>query len=318
MPAYITPDDLPGVHIRTFKQAPKYSFRGIEEVRGFAWHFAQGGGTDDWLTRTDGAQGENSCHVVIKYDGSIRQLVRLTDASWSLHWSTAGNVTDFGIFSIPQTRLLIPYNNPLRYIIAMEVEGYWATGPNDAQRKTILDLARWLESQFPKAVHMGHRDFQDYKACPGPSLFTNMLPHHGRLTRDTQEEPTIMGVPVTLPDRASAGSIVLPKGTNAINLVTEKHYTVPFQVTRTAVPANLAAPLSGGGWLVDLDGDVTHFVRTAQPGVVFTPYVTPADSTALRAAQAEITRLRGLLTIDETDDKTLAAELRRLATELEG
>lgn len=307
--------DIPGVTILPFKQAPKYTPGGIFEVRGFAWHFAQGGGTDDWLTRTDGAQGSNSCHIVIKYDGSIRQLVKFSDSSWSLHWNTAGSYTDFGIFSIPKTRLIINSDYPLRYLIAMEVEGYWDIGPNLEQKKTILLLAEALEDLFPKAVHMGHRDFQDYKACPGPSLFTGLLPHHSRL--DRQEGNAIMGLPLTLPSKASAGTVTLPKGTKALNPVTEKEYIVPFSVTRTAVPANLSGGLSGPGYLVDLDGDVMHFVREGA-NIEFKPYVSTASTAALIEAQTEIARLRGLIDNEAAQDATLAAELRRLATELEG
>jgi hypothetical protein len=177
---------IPGVTILPFKQAPKYTPGGMREVRAAAWHFAQGGGTDTWLTRLDGAQGNNSCHIVIKYDGSIRQIVEFDDASWSLHisWDADSNdAPDYNIFALRYVKeaLGAGWSDPNRYIVAIEIEGFFQTGANAAQRRTIVALARFLEANYPKLVHLGHRDFQDYKPCPGPTLFQGLLPHAGRL-----------------------------------------------------------------------------------------------------------------------------------------
>jgi hypothetical protein len=198
---------ITGVRVLPFWQAPKYTPGGMNEVRAAAWHFAQGGGTDSWLTRLDGAQGNNSCHIVVKYDGSIRQLVEFDDASWSLHISydaeTSNDAPDYGIFGLRYVKdaLGAGWSDPNRYIVAIEIEGFYQNGPNEAQKLTIVRLAKFLEAEFPKLVHLGHRDFQDYKPCPGPTLFRGLLPHAGRLTRTVtptpEEESPDMSIKVT-------------------------------------------------------------------------------------------------------------------------
>lgn len=309
----IPSDAIPGVHVLPFTQAPKYSPSGMDDVRGIVWHFAEGGGTDYWLTREDGAQGDNSCHIVVKYDGSIRQIVEFDDASWSLHWNMSGNYTDFGIFKPVRTREIIG-SDPNRHIIAIEVEGFWKNGPLTTQRNTILRLAKYLEEQFPEAIHMGHRDFQDYKACPGPSLFTNFLPHHGRLT----QENDMPGLPTTLPNSAPySGTAVITKGVKAIRLHDRAEYEVPFTVTRVVNRANLSGDLSGPGYLVDLNGDQTHFIREGL-GVTFTPFQTSTElAAALNAATGEIARLKDEIAAIDRDTAQFAVELHRIASELE-
>lgn len=176
---------IPGIAVLPYWQAKYYTPNGIREVRAIVWHFAQGGGTDSWLRNPS---NNNSSHLVLKYTGAVRQMVDFDDASHSLHLSYDDDPYDassYGIFSLTYARTALGSTallDPNRYIIAIEVEGFYATGPNADQRRVIPILARYLEGLFPKAVHLGHRDFQDYKPCPGPTLFTNLLPHHGRLT----------------------------------------------------------------------------------------------------------------------------------------
>ena len=179
----IPTNGIPGVEILPFWQAKYYTPNSIVEVRAIVWHFAQGGATDTWLTHPT---NDNSSHLVLKYSGAVRQMVDFTDASHSLHVSfddDSFDASNYGIFGIDfaKNALGTGFANPNRYLIAIEVEGFAAEGPNEAQKKTVLALARYLERQFPNAVHLGHRDFQDYKPCPGPYLFRGLLPHAGRL-----------------------------------------------------------------------------------------------------------------------------------------
>lgn len=201
MTTWIPAGAIPGVGILPHWQALYFTAGGIREVRGIAWHFAEGGGTDIWLCRKDGKQGRNSSHLVLKYDGTLRQIVSLEDASWSLHVDRPfgpPGIGDYGIFTLDAVRAAgISTVYPLPWIIAIEIEGFAKDGPNAAQRYTIARLATYLERLFPKAVHLGHRDFQNYKPCPGGRLFGTLLPHARRLTATPPQTETDMAATIT-------------------------------------------------------------------------------------------------------------------------
>lgn len=304
--------NLPGVTILPFKQATAYTKNAIVEVRAIAWHFAEGGGTDTWLTRADGAAGNNSCHVVIKYDGSIRQIVDFTDASHSLHLSTGPRQTeDYDIFSFKNVEKALGAgaSDPNRYIIAVEIEGYRKTGPNITQIRTIQYLAQYFEDKYSKAVHLGHGDFQD-KPCPGKILFET-LPHTSRF--DSEED--VAGLKTTLPNgEFVVGKVLIPKGYRAIPLHDKDGaYIVPITVTRPAIQANLSGGLSGAGYLVDLNGDETHFIREGS-GVIWTPpstqpidqQIATAVTNAVTPLNTEIQNLRTQLLVVKQEVKAKA------------
>ena len=192
---WIPLDAIPGVTILPHWQAPKYTPGGLIDERAALWHMAQGGGADTWLTRQDGAQGNNSSHIVVKYSGAIRQIVSLEDAAWSLHIDRPDGPPDGplddGLFSLDAAQRVLgtAWRNPNAYGIAIEIEGYAETGPNEAQKVTMVALAKYLERLFPRLKHLGHRDFQDYKRCPGIHIFNEILPHEGRVL-DIQPTPT--------------------------------------------------------------------------------------------------------------------------------
>ena len=149
---------------------------GLADIRAIVIHMAEGGGTVSWLTRADG----NSSHYVVEYDGEIVQMVR------EAHWAGSLNpralrTTDDAYFEYLGLRQrygkseavralggLTYYNDPNRFVIAIEVEGFAATGPNAKQRESLkrlaADIRRRRAKPFPVVCH---RDFQSYKACPG-------------------------------------------------------------------------------------------------------------------------------------------------------
>lgn len=149
---------------------------GTADIRAIVVHMAEGGGTVSWLTRADG----NSSHYVVEYDGEIVQMVR---EGW---WAGSLNprslrTTDDPYFEYLGLRLRYGkseavrslggttyYGDPNRFVIAIEVEGFAATGPNVKERAAlkalIADIRRRHGKPFPA---LGHRDFQSYKACPG-------------------------------------------------------------------------------------------------------------------------------------------------------
>lgn len=80
----------------------------------------------------------------------------------------------------------------------------------------------------------------------------------------------IMGLSLTLPASAVAGTLAIPGGCDSIRVSDGTHYKVPLGVTRPAVVAALTGTATESGWLCDLDGDTLHFIR-ASSGAIFTP-----------------------------------------------
>jgi N-acetyl-anhydromuramyl-L-alanine amidase AmpD len=144
----------------------------------FVVHMAEGGNTDGYLSR-DPARGV-SVHFVVKYDGRIVQMLHLDRTSGSINPSKLRDTDDlphtgyndevvvFGITA--RKHVLGPtwQRNPNPAIITCEVEGFALRGPNVAQRVALRHLAADLQEKLPSIRGLlGHRDFQNYKACPG-------------------------------------------------------------------------------------------------------------------------------------------------------
>ncbi len=76
------------------------------------------------------------------------------------------------------------------------------------------------------------------------------------------------------PGPIATGSLLIPKGTDAIRVANGKHYTTGQETTRPAAVAQIA-PAGTTGFNVDLVGaagtDVSHFIRRSETGLVFTP-----------------------------------------------
>jgi hypothetical protein len=154
-----------------FLRAKYYTVGGIVQVRAFLWHMAEGYGTASWLTHPS---NNNSAHFVIEKTGRIVQMVKLTDAAHSAHVAYDADDRDAsdcgGLYSDVMARRVLGtgWLDVNAYVIAIEVEGYRAQGPNYAQKIAIRELYRFLRGYFPKVRgNLGHRDVQDYKSCPG-------------------------------------------------------------------------------------------------------------------------------------------------------
>lgn len=83
-----------------------------------------------------------------------------------------------------------------------------------------------------------------------------------------------MGLHLTLPPGPIVtGTLAIPKGTDAIRVADRVHYAVPEDATRSAVQYALTGGNSGTGYVVDLNGDEAHFIRTGAG--VFSPASGP-------------------------------------------
>ena len=270
--------------------AAKYFTAGVLTApRGVAVHMAQGGGTVSWLSRDDGAQGNNSCHFVVEYSGRVVQMVKEADASHSLHaeprsdWPSAP--ADFGTFGFGHAKAVLGAGatNPNRYIFAIEIEGFAGKaptvgqsgydaradplgGPNDAQAAALVRLVADLRARHSTIRgNLGHRDFQDYKACPGGLIPWAALGGHGLISEEEDVNLTVVKgedwTPTTTrrpyraaPVRASAAAGYIELG----------------QTVRTIAEAQTA---DGNNWrLTEIAGKPAWLLRSD-----FTPATVPVD-----------------------------------------
>jgi len=321
---------IPGVTVLPFWQAKYRTTGGMVSYDAIVWHFAQGGGTDSWLLHPT---GDNSSHIVLKYSGAIRQMVDFADAAHSLHISRPDGppgTGDYGIFSLDaaQAALGDGWRDPNTQIITIEVEGFASSGANADQLETIPRLARWLEEQFPRAVHLGHRDFQNYKPCPGPTLFRGLLPHGGRLTTGQENELIFIeterlpyGGRYVIPANKEVIGIKIDRATGAITKkvwaprATASSASYDATITTNATRGNPYIRATDGyfaGWLISA-GQVDEVPNPAPQPTDTTPF-TQADLDA--AVAAAVAPLKAALAAERQDDATTATALRKLADEI--
>jgi hypothetical protein len=165
---------------------------GISDIRAICIHMAQGGGTVSHLTHKDG----NSSHYVVEYSGRVVQMVREAHWAGSINpklirkdedptFSFLGASVTFGRDTVLATIGKNPANDPNRFVIAIEIEGFARKapekgesgfhplanprgGPNRKQRVALAALVADIRKRRNKPYPcLGHRDFQNYKACPG-------------------------------------------------------------------------------------------------------------------------------------------------------
>ncbi|HEV8545010.1 MAG TPA: peptidoglycan recognition family protein [Candidatus Limnocylindrales bacterium] len=148
-------------------------------------HMAEGGGTVGFLSRPN--PDDVSVHYVIEYAGRIVQMlleshmhssIRTTairksdDADGFFGWTAA--LATLGDWANTAKTL-----GPNHATLAVEIEGFAAKGPNDDQIIALQALIADLRTRYPRIGLLGHRDFQDYKACPGRLIPWPLLGGHG-------------------------------------------------------------------------------------------------------------------------------------------
>ncbi|HKR50531.1 MAG TPA: N-acetylmuramoyl-L-alanine amidase, partial [Pseudonocardiaceae bacterium] len=91
---------------------------------------------------------------------------------------------------------------PNEAVITLEIEGYAKDGPNTKQHDALERLVSDVRSRYPNIGLLGHRDFQDYKACPGSHIQWDRLGGHGPYQAEDEEEmkPFPVGVDPKLAD----------------------------------------------------------------------------------------------------------------------
>lgn len=150
-------------------------------VLAFVVHMAEGGGTVGFLSKPDVVRGV-SVHYVIEYTGRIVQMLLETHASGSINPADIRTTDDAdGFYGATTAKAVLGswWKDPNSAVISVEIEGFAASGPNAAQHGSLRTLVDDVRSRYPQIGLLGHRDFADYKACPGRLIHWDDLGGHG-------------------------------------------------------------------------------------------------------------------------------------------
>lgn len=166
------------------------------------WHFAEGGGTVGYLSRSN--PNGVSVHFVIEYTGRIVQMLNLARMHTSIRVSAIRRTDDapydwrgrkvtYGVTA--RTAAMGDWGSTARTLgpnhasIGVEIEGFARNGPNDKQKDAMARLWVELRARYPGIRSIGHRDFADYKACPGKLIPWEEVGGHASSPTTAPEEP---------------------------------------------------------------------------------------------------------------------------------
>lgn len=249
-------------------------------MRAFLVHMAEGGGTVGFLSRPN-PRGV-SVHYVIEYSGRIVQMLLESHASGSVNPQDIRTTDGPEPYGATAARAVMGdwWQDPNAAVISCEIEGFAAKGPNIDQRNSLASLVADVRSRYPNMGLLGHRDFADYKACPGVSIPWPKLGGHG-----PAQEDSMAVIPVTKYD-----------GYDVALTVGDQLYDEAFRKLATVRVAQVVPGLfyTGTGYIGISYGPsagVTHrllFVRSAAVTVTRRP---AGDCTAAIAADRATARI---------------------------
>jgi len=164
-------------------------------------HMAEGGGTVGYLSRPN--PNSVSVHFVVERTGRIVQMLRLDQMHTSIRASDIRTTNDADGFFGKTARQAVmgawgtiaTTLGPNHASIACEVEGYALAGPTTVQMNALATLYADLVTKYPGIRSLGHRDFADYKACPGRKIDWTRIGGHGPATEEPVGTTTITVLP---------------------------------------------------------------------------------------------------------------------------
>lgn len=181
-----------------FVPARWYTAGARVEIRSTLWHMAEGYGTVGYLSRV--VRNVSADFVVDRF-GKVTQMVRWSDASHSANVAFDDDTNDAGdcagLYGLRHARAVLgsPLPDLNRYVVSVEVEGYRANGPNAVQVPAMVALSEHIQARAGSdwRGNLGHRDVQDYKACPGCKFPWDAIGGHG--LRLKEDDMIVYGVP---------------------------------------------------------------------------------------------------------------------------
>lgn len=150
-------------------------------VKAFLVHMAEGGGTVGYLSNPSVPRGV-SVHYVIESTGRIVQMLLESHASGSVNPRDIRTTDDpDGFYGVTAAKAVMGdwWKDPNSAVISVEIEGFAKSGPNAAQHGSLRALVKDVRSRYPSMGLLGHRDFADYKPCPGKLIHWDDLGGHG-------------------------------------------------------------------------------------------------------------------------------------------
>jgi hypothetical protein len=239
-------------------------------VLAFVIHMAEGGGTVGYLAKPN--PNKVSVHYVVERSGRVVQMLGEDRVSGSINprdIRTSNGPHPYGA----ETRRLVMGAwdaDPNRAIITVEVEGYARAGPDPIQATALRKLVEDVRSRFPRIGLLGHRDFADYKACPGAHIAWADLGGHGPWEADM---PGLRTRPA--PGPQTHGTARLAAGIEVIRLEDRARITVPRATVRIATGPFIVEDLQDApGYFVDIS-QATCWVRASQAGYTPDPGTDP-------------------------------------------
>lgn len=204
----------------------------------FIIHMAEGGGTVGFLSR-ENARGV-SVHYVIEGSGRIVQMLLESHASGSIDPTKIRTSNGPDPYGATAARAVLGAwaSDPNSACLSVEVEGFASVGPNALQDVALFKLVTDIRTRHPDIGLLGHRDFADYKACPGEYIPWKILGGHGPAT---MEDPDM--VKFKAPPDEVGGTITATRDTLAIPI---------GGGTRPSVRAGITRPALGVFTLTDL------------------------------------------------------------------
>lgn len=143
---------------------------------GLSFHMAEGGdGTLGFLSRHDGEDLHQwaervrgvSCNALLLTDGTVWQMLDYGHASGNLNPDDRAD--EYGYYGGHYLREVLGdhWPDPNTWTVSMEICGFRAAGPNDAQVASAIKWGLAMRARFPSIRGAtGHHD-QSPKGCPG-------------------------------------------------------------------------------------------------------------------------------------------------------